>query len=78
MVVGGGVWRPTGLWKILLPNAGGAAFMCEPGRGAGAMLTLLGTETGPGAVGATDRDGGGHVDWPMEANGSLLVTGLEK
>lgn len=42
------------------------------------MLTLLGTETGPVDVGAADRIGGGHGDWPIAANGSLLVTGLEK
>lgn len=41
------------------------------------MLTLLGTETGPVDVGAADRVGG-HGDWPIAANGSLLVTGLEK
>lgn len=42
------------------------------------MLTLLGTETGPIVVGAADKVDGGHGDWPMDANGSLLVTGLEK
>lgn len=42
------------------------------------MLTLLGTETGPVVDGAVDRAGGWHGDWPMDANGSLLVTGLEK
>lgn len=39
---------------------------------------LLGTETGPVVVGATDGAGSGHGDWPMDENGSLLVTGLEK
>lgn len=42
------------------------------------MLTLLGTETEPAVVCAADRAGGGHGDWPIDANGSLLVTGLEK
>lgn len=42
------------------------------------MLTLLGTETGPVDVGAADSAGGGHGVCPMDANGSLLVTGLEK
>lgn len=52
--------------------------MCEPVVGGGAMLTLLGAETRPVVVGAADRVGGGHGDCPMEANGSLVVTGLEK
>lgn len=39
------------------------------------MLTHLGTVV---VVGAADSTGGGHGDWPMDANGSLLVTGLEK
>lgn len=42
------------------------------------MLTLLGKETGPVVVGAADRGGSGHGDCPMDAKGSLLVTGLEK
>lgn len=42
------------------------------------MLILLGTETRPAVVGGTERAGGGHGDWPMDANGSLVVTGLEK
>lgn len=44
----------------------------------GAMLTLLGTETGPVVVEGADRFRGGHGEWPMDANGSLVVTGLEK
>lgn len=39
------------------------------------MLIQLGTVV---VVGAAERAGGGHGDWPMDANGSLLVTGLEK
>ncbi len=42
------------------------------------MLTLLGTETGPVVVEGAERVGGGRGDWPMDANGSLVVTGLEK
>lgn len=42
------------------------------------MLTLLGTDTGPVVVGVAVSAGGGHGDCPMDANGSLLVTGLEK
>lgn len=42
------------------------------------MLTQLGAETGPTVVGAADRVGGGHGDWLMDENGSLLVAGLEK
>lgn len=42
------------------------------------MLTLLGTETGPAVVCVADRAGCGHGDLPIDANGSLLVTGLEK
>lgn len=42
------------------------------------MLMLLGTETAPVVVGAADSAGGGHGDWPMDANGSEVVTGLEK
>lgn len=64
-----------GLWYTALPNAGGAGFICEPGGGGGAMLIQLGTVV---VVGAAERAGGGHGDWPMDANGSLLVTGLEK
>lgn len=43
------------------------------------MLTLLGTDdvTAHKAASADD-DGGGHDGWPIEAKGSLLVTGLEK
>lgn len=52
--------------------------MCGPGGSAGAMPTLLGTETGPVGVGAPDRTGGGQGGWPMDENGSLVVTGLEK
>lgn len=42
------------------------------------MLTLLGTETCPVAVGAADSTGGGHGECPIDANGSVLVMGLEK
>lgn len=46
------------------------------------MATPLGKDAGPIGVGAADGAvegaGGGHGDWPMAANGSLLVTGLEK
>ena len=42
------------------------------------MPTLLGTDAMPVVVGAAESAGGGHGDWPMAANGSLLVTGLEK
>lgn len=42
------------------------------------MLILLGTETCPVVVGAADSTVGGHGDWPMDANGSVLVMGLEK
>lgn len=49
--------------------------MCDPEDVVGAIVTLLGTDTGPVVMGAA---GGGHGDWPMDANGSLLVTGLEK
>lgn len=42
------------------------------------MLMLVGTEAGPMEVGAADSIGGGHGDWPMDANGSPLDTGLEK
>lgn len=45
--------------------------MCEAGG-------ATGTETGPADVGAAERAGGGHGAWPMAANGSLLVEGLEK
>lgn len=38
------------------------------------MATLAGAETWQGAVAAV----GGKGDWPMDENGSLLVTGLEK
>ncbi|KAF3842359.1 hypothetical protein F7725_024310 [Dissostichus mawsoni] len=51
--------------------------MCEAGGATGAMPILLGTETGPADVGAAERAGGGHGAWPMAANGSLLVEGLE-
>lgn len=50
--------------------------MC--GGGGGATLTLLGTEMEPDVVCGADRAGDGHEDWPMDANGSLLVAGLEK
>lgn len=42
------------------------------------MATLAGAETWQGAVAAVDGAGGGNGDWPMDENGSLLVTGLEK
>lgn len=52
--------------------------MLKPGVGIGAVLKLLGTETGPAVVGADDGADGGHGDWPIDANGSPLVTELAK
>lgn len=50
--------------------------MCEVvGRGGG-MLTVLGAETRPNEERV--EAGGGHGDWPMDANGSPVDTGLEK
>lgn len=42
------------------------------------MATLLGAETWPAVVAAVGSVGGGNGEWPMDENGSLLVTGLEK